>query len=417
LDPDRHRKLKKAMALQVEEILAWFRHTGDGAWAIDPEHRILFWNQAAEELLGYSAREAVGTDCRDLLACRDPEGSPLCTSGCPFAEQPRQGGTVDASALQVRRSDGRTAWLNVSIVEVPERDGGEACAAIVALFRVVGEGPWWAPPLRIHLLGPIVVRRAGGSLVDGSLWRRDKTRALFALLALQRGRPVHREILIEALWADLAHSAAIHNMNTTVYNLRRSLEPSLSQGTRSRYIHRQGDCYYLNGGRAHWLDLEAFEDGIALARQEPDPGRAIVRYRETLALYRGDLMSDLEPGLLDCKLEQERLRELHLRAREELATLYVGQQQDEEASVLYLQALADDPCREVATQHLMRLALRRGAPAEALTHYELLESALERELQILPSQETCLLYNLALQEARSGREPAGKGLEEESGNG
>ncbi len=173
--------------------------------------------------------------------------------------------------MQVRRSDERTAWLNVSIVEVPERAGGEACAAVVALFRVVGEGPWWAPPLRIHLLGPVVVRRTDGSLVGGPLWQRDKVRALLALLALQRGRPVHRDVLVEALWAELKQSAAIHNLNTTVYALRRSLEPTLSRGTKSRYIHRQGDCYYLNGGRAHWLDLEAFEDGIAMARQEPDP--------------------------------------------------------------------------------------------------------------------------------------------------
>jgi DNA-binding SARP family transcriptional activator len=120
-------------------------------------------------------------------------------------------------------------------------------------------------------------------------------------------------------------------------------------------------------------------------------------------------MSDLEPDLLDCELEQDRLREVHLRAREELATLYVGQQRDREASVVFLQTLADDPCREIATQHLIRLSLRRGDPAGALTHYELLETALERELQILPSQETCLLYELALQEAQSGREPAGQG--------
>jgi DNA-binding SARP family transcriptional activator len=341
--------------------------------------------------------------CCDLLACRDPEGRTLCTNGCPFSEQARQGGTIDAFALQVRRSDERTAWLSVSIIEVPERDGGESCAAIVAVFRVVGGGSWWAPPLRIHLLGPVVVRRTDGSLVGDPLWQRAKVRTLLALLALQRGRPVHRDVLVEALWAELKLSAAMHNLNTTVYALRRSLEPKLSRGTKSRYIHRQGDCYFLNGGRAHWLDLQAFEDGIATARQEPDANQAMARYREALALYRGDLMSDLEPDLLQCQMEQERLRELHLRAREELATLYVGQQRDEEASVLYLQSLALDPCREIATQNLIRLALRRGDPAEALTHYQLLETALERELQILPSQETCLLYNLALQEDRRGR--------------
>ena len=230
--------------------------------------------------------------------------------------------------------------------------------------------------------------------------------ALLVLLALRRGRPAHRDLILESMWADLDHSAATHNLNTTVYGLRRSLEAALSRGTKSHYIHRQGECYYLNGGRAHWLDLEAFEDGIAMARQEPDLSRATVRYRETLLLYRGDLLCDLEPGLLNVEMERERLRELHLRAREELAALYAEQQRDTEASVLYLQALAADPCRETATQHLIRLALRRGDRAAALTHFQLLEKALERELQILPSQETCLLYNLALQEGqREGYQP------------
>jgi DNA-binding SARP family transcriptional activator len=62
-------------------------------------------------------------------------------------------------------------------------------------------------------------------------------------LALKRGRPIHRKALLKALWAELDHSAAIHNLNTTVYGLRRSLEPTLSRGSNSRYIHRQGDCY------------------------------------------------------------------------------------------------------------------------------------------------------------------------------
>ena len=38
----------------------WFADTGSGVWAVDASQRIVFWNQAAEELLGVHRRPGSG---------------------------------------------------------------------------------------------------------------------------------------------------------------------------------------------------------------------------------------------------------------------------------------------------------------------------------------------------------------------
>lgn len=382
----------------MDERLRLFTQTGDGVWAVDPDHHIVLWNPVAEELLGYTTEEAVGQLCHELLAGRDLEGRPFCRDRCSVMEHARQGEPVRSFDLLARGRDGKAHHINVSILAIPEEtESGEPVALLVHLFRQLREGPAWPPPLRIHLLGPTAVQRADGSSIESPLWRRAKVRALLAFLVLQRGQPVHRNALIEALWPDLEYPAALHNLNTTVYNLRRSLEPALQHGPDSRYIQYEGDCYFLNGSSAHWLDVEAFETGIAHARREPDPTRAMALYREALALYRGDFLSDLlGHDIRWCWMERERLRELYLTALEELAALCEGQQQEQEAADLYLKALTVDACRETACRQLMRLAMRRGDRAAAVTHYRRLARALRRELEALPSQETRLLYEVAM---------------------
>jgi DNA-binding SARP family transcriptional activator len=287
--------------------------------------------------------------------------------------------------------------LSVSVLPFPDPRTGRL-GVLVHLGRVVQEGPAWPPALRIRLLGTVEVRRGDGSSVEGPLWRRAKVRALLALLAVHRGRPLHRDAVLESLWPGLEYPAALHNLNTTVYNLRRSLEPYLRHGADSRYVRYAGECLYLNGGFLHWVDSVAFEAGVGRARREADPARASALYREALALYRDDFLAELLPGLDArwCWAERDRLRELYLAALEELGVLWERQGRDGEARELYLRVLSLEPCREAVSRRLMRLLLRRGDRAGAASEYRRLADVLRRELDLEPSAETVAV----LEEAR-----------------
>ena len=379
----------------MDEILRLFAQTGDATWAVDAEQRIAYWNHAAEELLGHPAEAAVGQLCYRLVAGRDLGGKPVCTVGCSVMERVRRAEPVRGFDLLVRRSDGTALRASVSIIPTSEMRGAHAPVFVVHLIRPAGE-PWPQPlPLRIYLLGHVAVQRADDSLVDGSFWRRAKVRALLAFLALHRGHPVHRDTLIKVLWPNLERASALRNLNTTVYNLRLSLEPMLQHCAESSYIQHEGDSYTLNGGPAHWLDVNAFETGIAQARREADSVCAMTLYRAAMTLYQGDLLSGLDAVCAWSWNEQARLRELYLTALEELGTLCERQQDDKEAGSLYRKALAMDACRETACQRLMRLWLRRGDRAAAVTQYRRLAGALRRELDISPCPETRLIYEEA----------------------
>jgi PAS domain S-box-containing protein len=372
------------------DVLKLFAYLGDGVWAVDAEGRIVFWNQAARLWLGYPPEEVVGQFCTPILACHDSNEQPLCGPRCSVRAPEQWSEAAEPFDLQVRCRDGRRQRINVSVVAIPGESGAERGAALVCLFRVSDEAASRPRPLRISLLGPMVVERPDGTVVDGLLWRRAKVRALLVLLALRRGQPVHRTTLLE-LWPDLEYAAALRNLNTMVYDLRRSLEPGLQEGAESGYIQYQDDCYAL-GGHAYWLDVTTFERGLSAARHERDASRAEHLYQEALGLYRGDFLADLDPDLLGSWMERERLRELYLSALQELATLMVTQRREQEAGELYMKMLVLDPCRESAARQLMRLALDRGDRAVALAHHRRLKEALWRELQILPDRETQRLY-------------------------
>ncbi len=383
----------------MDEISRLFACTGDGVWAVDADYRIVLWNSVAEELLGYTASEAVGQLCHELLKGRTSEGKPLCKVGCAIMGQARQRKPVRCFDLLIHSRTGAVRRVSVSIVAVPAKSDGHQMSALVHLFRPAQERLICPPSLRIRLLGRTEVQRADGSTVDGPLWRRAKVRALLAFLVLHRGQLVHRDAVIEALWPHLDYPAALRNLNTTVYNLRRSLEPSIRRGADSHYIRYEGDCYYLDDGPGHWLDVAAFETLMGQARRESNPRRAMALYREALVLYRGDFLADLlGHDLRWCWVERERLRELYLMALEELGSLCEQEQQDQEAISLYLRVMAMDPCRETVGRRLMRLAIRQGDRATAVAHYRRLADALWQELKVPPDRETQRLYRIALQE-------------------
>ncbi len=374
----------------AEDLLGIVARAGDPAWAVDAAHRIVAWNRAAEEALGLSADAVLGRACHEVIGGRTEEGVSICGPLCGPMERSRRGEPVRAFDLVTLAGALR---LNVSVLPVADPRSGRP-RLLLHVARVLQEGPAWPPALRIRLLGAVEVRRADGSDVGGPLWRRAKVRALLAFLALQRGRPVHRDVIVDSLWPEVGYASALHNLNTTVYNLRRSLEPALRQGTGSRYVRYAGDCLYLNGGSVHWVDVVAFETGVARARREADPGRAIARYREALALYRGDFLAELLLGLdlRWCWTERDRLRELYLGALEELGSRCEDRGREGEARDLYLRVLALDPCREGTCRRLMQLLLRRGDRAGAASHYRRLAEALRRELDLAPSQETERLF-------------------------
>ena len=76
--------------------------------------------------------------------------------------------------------------------------------------------------MRVQLLGEFGVE-VGGRPVDASRWRLHKARTVVKLLALDPAQRLHREFLLELLWADLPPPAAANNLHQALHSARRAL--------------------------------------------------------------------------------------------------------------------------------------------------------------------------------------------------
>ena len=67
--------MSQTRSLDLDQILT---RTGDGAFVIGADGRIVLWNRAAEKIMGLTARETIGRPCCEVFAGVDGDGNRLC---------------------------------------------------------------------------------------------------------------------------------------------------------------------------------------------------------------------------------------------------------------------------------------------------------------------------------------------------
>jgi PAS domain S-box-containing protein len=108
----------------------------DGALIIDQKQRIIYWNQAAEEILGYSPQEVNGEPCYKILVGRDDQGQLVCRKHCRLAMKALGRTTVTNCDISVRAKSGDVRWINMSTFTFP-LNGSRAGLVLVHLFHDV----------------------------------------------------------------------------------------------------------------------------------------------------------------------------------------------------------------------------------------------------------------------------------------
>lgn len=107
-------------------------HMSDGVYFVDQERRILYWNDGARRLTGYSADELLGHRCQDDILCHiDGEGKRLCQEGCPLTASIEDGGMHQASVF-LRHKQGRRVPVNVRVQ--PMKDAQGAVIGAIEIF-------------------------------------------------------------------------------------------------------------------------------------------------------------------------------------------------------------------------------------------------------------------------------------------
>lgn len=336
----------------MDTTLDLFMKAGDSAFAIDDAQTILLWNRTAEKTTGYAAYETIGKPCWRVFQGCDTKGRAFCRRDCPLIQQVRQGKSPPAFNLFTTHNYGHLVPVNMSTIYRPENG---LPSRLIHLFRPLAVAHTEnIGQLRVQLFGPILVQQPDGTAVAGQLWRRIKVRALLAFLALQAGRSIARQTLLDTLWPTLPYDDALHNLNTTIYNLRRSLEPDLMQGNQSRYIQYQGGHYYLSK-KYLWVDVIDFKQQIKNGQAEIEPQQALIYYQQAARLYQDDYLTEFVSISHWFREEQKRIHDLYVGLLETMADLHLDLGQEELACNLYLKVIARAPSRRHSRQRLLSL--------------------------------------------------------------
>ncbi len=122
--------------LQENLLFDALARTGDGALVADADGRVILWNQAAERLLGWSAGEAMGRTCCELLDGRPADDRGACDAACPVVNAAGRADMIESFDVHARAKSGRTISLNVSTLSVA---GDDDSPLTVHLFRDLAE--------------------------------------------------------------------------------------------------------------------------------------------------------------------------------------------------------------------------------------------------------------------------------------
>lgn len=245
------------------------------------------------------------------------------------------------------------------------------------------------PPLELRLLGGFALDRAGRSCKLSS----EKGRALLAYLAMESGKAHPRASLAAMFWPDLARDAALANLRLVLHNLRQVLN---SANPAMPPLQVERDTVRLDSKAGLEIDAAEFSCFTPACQETPCPALCIpcIAHMEILAgRYAGEFIVGF--SLPECPDFEEWLQvkreALHLRALVLLARLSDCHERAGDhvrALPFALRFLDLEPWNEDGLRRAMRLYALSGQHAVALARYEASCQALQRELGVLPSEET-----------------------------
>ncbi|MEW5939926.1 MAG: BTAD domain-containing putative transcriptional regulator [Chloroflexota bacterium] len=227
--------------------------------------------------------------------------------------------------------------------------------------------------LSLHLLGAVQVYDGDRLLPP---FPTQRSRELFAHLAVKPNHPHARASLAGNLWPEKTEEKARASLNTELWRVRQTLG---AEAETCLELTRETVALNLPPEQ---VDIHKFR---ALVKQGE-----VAALKEAVALYRGEF---LEGCYADwCLLEREQLSDLFRVALEGLLRYHESRGELTEAIAFVKRVHSFDPLREDMHRALMRLYAALGDRPAALAQYQLCKSVLKRELGVAPMPETEALY-------------------------
>ena len=261
--------------------------------------------------------------------------------------------------------------------------GHPATPTALAERRLKLAAPASVSSISIRTLGNFEVTR-GGEPVHPSRWQSKKSRDALKILIARRGRPLHRESLMDLLWPGTAPDQAEGRLSVALSRMRAVLDPDWTH-PKDHFVRTIDDALALDLETVE-VDVERFlriaTVGLRMAR---NGGRADAAptLRAAYDLYAGDFLEE-ESFEEWTSATREEARASFLAIAEALGGLAVEHNDGEAAVGYFARVLAVDPYAEEAHLGLVKAALSASRHGEAQRLY-LAYVARMNELDIQPA--------------------------------
>jgi ATP/maltotriose-dependent transcriptional regulator MalT/DNA-binding SARP family transcriptional activator len=217
----------------------------------------------------------------------------------------------------------------------------------------------------VNVLGGFAVLD-DGLPVPTSSWQSKVARDLLKMLAINRGRPIHREVLIERLWPGEFGDKASNRLSVALSAIRNATDPG-RQRPSDHVVIADRDSVALNVASVT-VDVDQFvaegARGHALIRQgKRAQGLALLRLAE--ARYTGDVLEEQPYADWALPLREEALA-MYLSVAAVLAEADAASGDHESSARRYLRMIERDPYSEHA--YLGAVAALRAAGHHGTAH-------------------------------------------------
>ncbi|MHB1341558.1 MAG: BTAD domain-containing putative transcriptional regulator [Coriobacteriia bacterium] len=258
-------------------------------------------------------------------------------------------------------------------------------------------------PLKVKVFGGLSVETPWGPVTDKA-WCKRKSRLLFAMMVVSRGKDIARDVLFEHMWNGLPPGRAQSNFYVIWSHMRKALAPGPKAAC--PYVeHRSGVCRIIP--ELVTTDLDEFysaSEDMRAARALGDTPGVIAAAERIVLVYQGELL----PG----DLYDDWFTAMRDALRHEfsdamlMAANCAGADGNADVAIRFTRAaLAQDWWREDLYQAALRYQIMAGQRSGAIETYLTCRSRLSEDLGLDPSMETQKLYEQIL--AMETRESSG----------
>ncbi len=244
---------------------------------------------------------------------------------------------------------------------------------------------------RVHLFGGCWVEREGWA-APVRFARAAETLLSYLILHRQTGHA--RDELAGRFWGDLSENRARNCLNTTLWRIRRVLEPDAASRGSLLTTLPSGDVRFSPACEC-WIDVAVFEqalDELLVIAPERLSESDVERLETAIGLYTGDVLA----GIFDdwALAEREHLRARHITAQMHVLAAHRAHGDLQRSLAHGRRVVAAEPLREEVHRQLIGLYRDAGQPADAWRQYDACRTILHDELGIVPAAETQALVAL-----------------------